>query len=121
MSKILKKSLAAFLALLMFMTGMVPSYAAMDAVDDNLAFYDMSYGIPADQRDYTIENPYKDIDWEKWGEYKTQLHCHTTASDGFLTIHEFVHSCAESSRIRQGLLFACGIHAGTDQGVGICY
>ena len=90
MSKILKNSLAAFLALLMFMTGMVPSYAAMDAVDDNLAFYDMSYGIPADQRDYTIENPYKDIDWEKWGEYKTQLHCHTTASDGFLTIHEFV-------------------------------
>ncbi len=39
---------------------------------------------------YTIENPYEDVDWEKWSGYKTQLHAHTTASDGFQTIHEAI-------------------------------
>ena len=41
-------------------------------------------------KNYTIVNPYSRVDWDEWGVYKTQLHCHTTASDGFLTIHEFV-------------------------------
>ncbi len=42
------------------------------------------------QKNYIIENPYEGIDWDTWGNYKTQLHCHTTASDGYLTIEEFV-------------------------------
>ncbi len=44
----------------------------------------------AQTKNYIIDNPYEDIDWDKWGSYKTQLHSHTNASDGFLTIHEYV-------------------------------
>lgn len=43
----------------------------------------------AAEKNYIIDNPYEGIDWDSWGMYKTQLHCHTTASDGFLTIDEF--------------------------------
>lgn len=42
------------------------------------------------EKNYIIDNPYADIDWDSWGSYKTQLHSHTNASDGFLTIHEYV-------------------------------
>ncbi len=42
------------------------------------------------EKNYTITDPYARVDWDKWGVYKTQLHCHTTASDGFLKIDEFV-------------------------------
>lgn len=41
------------------------------------------------EKNYIIESPYEGIDWDAWDDYKTQLHCHTTASDGFLTIEEF--------------------------------
>lgn len=41
------------------------------------------------QKNYIIDNPYEGIDWDEWDDYKTQLHCHTTASDGYLTIDEF--------------------------------
>ncbi len=44
----------------------------------------------SEKKEYIIDNPYEEIDWDSWGEYKTQLHCHTNASDGFLTIEEFV-------------------------------
>lgn len=42
------------------------------------------------EKNYIIDNPYEDVNWDTWNAYKTQLHAHTTASDGFLTIHEFV-------------------------------
>lgn len=42
------------------------------------------------EKDFIIADPYERVDWDEWNAYKTQLHCHTTASDGFLTIHEFV-------------------------------
>lgn len=32
--------------------------------------------------DYEIENPYESVDFDKWDQYKADLHCHTTASDG---------------------------------------
>ena len=41
-------------------------------------------------KNYIIEDPYEKVDWDSWNAYKTQLHAHTTASDGFLTIQEFV-------------------------------
>lgn len=41
-------------------------------------------------RDFTITNPYDAVDWDAWGAYKAQLHCHTTASDGYLTIRESI-------------------------------
>jgi len=40
--------------------------------------------------EYTIENPYSGIDFTSWKGYKTQLHCHTTASDGYMTIKEAI-------------------------------
>ncbi len=49
-----------------------------------------SEAAPAEtQKNYIIDSPYEDINWDEWEDYKTQLHCHTTASDGFLTIDEF--------------------------------
>lgn len=32
--------------------------------------------------DYTINNPYETVDFDNWDQYKADLHCHTTASDG---------------------------------------
>ena len=46
-------------------------------------------GTAPAKKNYTIVSPYEDIDWDAWEDYKTQLHCHTNASDGFLTIKEF--------------------------------
>jgi hypothetical protein len=44
----------------------------------------------AGEKNFIISNPYGDVNWETWGSYKTQLHCHTNASDGYQTIHESV-------------------------------
>ncbi len=38
-------------------------------------------GLAAGDVDYTIVNPYADVDWS-WEQYKADLHSHTTASDG---------------------------------------
>ncbi len=40
--------------------------------------------------DYTINNPYETVDFDSWGQYKADLHCHTTASDGDNTLSEMV-------------------------------
>lgn len=32
--------------------------------------------------DYSISNPYDAVDFDSWDQYKADLHCHTTASDG---------------------------------------
>lgn len=42
------------------------------------------------ETDYIITNPYDGVDWDNWKQYKTQLHCHTTASDGYQTIREAI-------------------------------
>ena len=49
-------------------------------------------GAAYDDRNYIIDNPYEEIDWDTWGDYKTQLHSHTNASDGFLTLQEYVQA-----------------------------
>lgn len=69
--KIPKRFLACFLSLMMFA---MPLYAFAGSTGDN----------------YDITNPYKNVNFSTWKAYKTQLHCHTNASDGYLTIHEFV-------------------------------
>lgn len=43
---------------------------------------------PKPSGDFVITNPYKDVEFGKWKAYKAQLHCHTTASDGFLKIKD---------------------------------
>lgn len=50
------------------------------------------------QYDYEITNPYKDVKWGEWKEYKASLHSHTNASDA-------VPSIAESVEIHYSLGF----------------
>lgn len=51
----------------------------------------MGASAAAASRDvYEITNPYANVDWKTYGSYKTQFHCHTTASDGYLTIGEAI-------------------------------
>lgn len=38
--------------------------------------------VAAEDVDYTINNPYETVDFANWDQYKADLHCHTTASDG---------------------------------------
>lgn len=38
--------------------------------------------------DYTIIDPYADVDWDTVRQYKTALHTHTNASDGDITLRE---------------------------------
>lgn len=40
--------------------------------------------------DYTINNPYSTVNFDSWEQYKADLHCHTTASDGDNTLSEMV-------------------------------
>ena len=40
--------------------------------------------------DYTINNPYGTVDFDSWGQYKADLHCHTTASDGDADMNEMI-------------------------------
>lgn len=70
-----KKITAVLLALLMIMP-----VAGVSASAENAAT----------EKNFEIVDPYADVKWGEWQAYKTQLHCHTTASDGFLTIEEFV-------------------------------
>ena len=44
------------------------------------------------EKDFIVTSPYDAVDWDTWGIYKFQPHCHTNASDGFPTIHEFVQT-----------------------------
>lgn len=46
----------------------------------------------ASQKHYEITSPYENIDWDVWKAYKAQLHCHTNASDGWLTVKESVQA-----------------------------
>lgn len=71
MSAKFKKSLSAILVVSLIFLMAVPGLAAES------------------QKNYIINNPYEEIDWDTWDDYKTQLHCHTNASDGFLPVEQF--------------------------------
>ena len=68
-----KKVISVVLCVLLISSLLIPCVSAAD-----------------EEKNYIIDNPYDVIDWDSWNAYKTQLHAHTNASDGFLTIHEFV-------------------------------
>lgn len=57
-----------------------------------LTFSFASVAFAAGDVDYTIGNPYESVDWDTWHAYKTQLHCHTTASDGASNIDETIEA-----------------------------
>ena len=46
----------------------------------------------AAETDYTIINPYENVDWAKSTTYKACLHVHTTASDGDVTLSDMVEA-----------------------------
>ena len=72
MSKMFKRTIAAFMSALML-------------------FQLFGFSAFADsEKNYIITDPYEAVDWDEWGAYKFQPHCHTNASDGFLTVAEFV-------------------------------
>ncbi len=63
----INKSIALLMALIMAFSCSITVFAANETMDDV---------------DYTITNPYETVDFDSWGQYKSDLHCHTTASDG---------------------------------------
>ena len=73
MKNLFKKTVALLLAGIM-VAGASPAFASGEEAKKN----------------YYVVSSYEYVDWDAWEDYKTQLHCHTNASDGFLTIEEFV-------------------------------
>ncbi len=59
----MKKFVSLILAIIMIISCCIISFASEDI-------------------DYTIGNPYETVDFDTWDQYKADLHCHTTASDG---------------------------------------
>lgn len=57
-----------------------------------LAFFAFAQGNEAAPAEvsYEITDPYAEVDWDRWGIYKAQLHTHSNASDGYLPIREVV-------------------------------
>lgn len=46
-----------------------------------MSFTVCAFAAPA-KTDYQIVNPYASVNWETWGQYKADLHCHSLVSDG---------------------------------------
>lgn len=73
----MKKKIACLLCLLLCVCLLTPAAAAGAAPR-------------AAEHDYTVESPYKDVDWDTWLALKAALHTHTIASDGEPNIDESV-------------------------------
>lgn len=39
--------------------------------------------LASDGKNYIITNPYEDVDGDTWVAYKTRLHSHSNAGDGY--------------------------------------
>ncbi len=63
---------------------------------------------PTGDVDYTIINPYEDVNWLTYKQYKADLHQHTTASDGTSTLKDMIEKQYE---------YGFDIVAVTDHGV----
>lgn len=75
--QMMKRIISLLLCLAIASVSLVPAASAQTQTDSQT-------------KKFIITNPYEQVDWDSWGTYKAQLHCHTNASDGYLTIHEFV-------------------------------
>lgn len=71
----MKKFSALLLSILFLFTAIIPAFAA-DGDSGDI--------------DYTISNPYENVDWDSYNRYKTELHCHTTGTDGADTLPEMI-------------------------------
>ena len=70
----IKKAFAVLLAMVMLATGTAVGAYAVDGAD------------------YTINNTYANVNWNTYNQYKTDLHSHSTVSDGDQTIREQVEA-----------------------------
>ena len=70
-----KKIIAVFMAVCMLMV----SYSTLAFAGDE------DTGV-----DYTIIDPYEDVNWLTYKQYKADLHNHTTASDGTDTLKDML-------------------------------
>ncbi len=59
----------------------------------------MPYGVKASaaqnitgNKDFTITDPYKTVDWSVWKHYKANLHTHSTASDGSVNFDKMIEA-----------------------------
>lgn len=68
----MKKTVSVLLCAALLSLSVCPAFAAAEKVD------------------YVITNPYDAVDWDSWTGYKAQLHCQTTASDGYQPIREAI-------------------------------
>lgn len=69
-----KKALSILLAATMLISFSVVSMAGTDGID------------------YQITDPYETVDWDNWGAYKGNLHCHTVVSDGSTDFAEMIEA-----------------------------
>ena len=74
----MKHRLLALLCAALLLLGAFPVFAQEPAAS------------PAADVDYTITNPYDGVEFDSWKQYKTDLHSHTTFSDGHNTLPEMV-------------------------------
>ena len=75
MKKNFKRILSAALALVLLFTAFPAAFA-----------------LGEKETDYTIVNPYEQVDWSEWKTYKANLHTHCDASDGEPTLDEMVEA-----------------------------
>ena len=95
--KSFKKTIALFLSAIMLLTLAPFAFAQTETATD----------APANDVDYTITNPYENIDFAVTGYYKGDLHSHTTLSDGNNPLPDMVQRHYE---------LGFDIHAITDHG-----
>ncbi len=94
-----KKSFALFMCAVMLLTLAPFAFAQTETATD----------APANDVDYTITNPYKNINFAATGYFKGDLHSHTTLSDGNNPLPDMVQRHYE---------LGFDIHAITDHGTG---
>ena len=68
--KSIKKSLSLLLAIVMVLGSIIPGIDLATKV------------LAQEEKRIVIHNPYKDVEWEKYDQYKANFHSHTTESDG---------------------------------------
>ncbi|WP_300410423.1 cell wall-binding repeat-containing protein [Lagierella sp.] len=76
--KILKKSMAALLAMAMILGSLIPGLNLNTQVS------------AAGRKRVEISNPYSTVDWDKFDQYKANFHSHTTESDGVNEPYEMI-------------------------------
>lgn len=76
-----KKALSIVICIIMMFAVCAPAFSAQ---------------TPSGDIDYTVTNPYANINWETVGQYKTALHNHTNASDGSNTLRQSIERHVET-------------------------